>query len=141
MTITHSTSAAVAPAAASTLRAARVGDLLPPRLVGRRARRIDATAFVLPGSEPIGPYLLALEAAADGLAAWDGRVAPLQPDGEPMHRLIIADRYGQVYAAIDAAEASDLPDAEALEAWFRFLATACPECGVLDDPIGRSWVP
>lgn len=129
------------PATASTLRAARIGDLLPPRLVERRARRIDATAFVLPGSRPIGAFLQELEAAAADFAAWDGRIAALEPDGEAMHRLVIADRYGQVYAAVDAAEASDLPDAAALEEWFRFLATACPECGVIDDPIGRSWVP
>ena len=129
------------PATASTLRAARVGDLLPPRLIERRARRIDATAFLLPGSEPIDAYLHALEVAADDFAAWDGRVAPLEPDGEPIHRLVIADRYGQVYAAIDARDAAGLPDAEAIEGWFTFLATACPECGVLDDPIGRDWVP
>ena len=24
---------------------------------------------------------------------------------------------------------------DALEEWFRFLATACPECGVIDDPV------
>ena len=51
------------------------------------------------------------------------------------------DRYGQVYAIHDAATTEELPDADALEEWFRFLATACPECGVLDDPIGRGWVP
>jgi hypothetical protein len=28
-----------------------------------------------------------------------------------------------------------------LEEWFKFLATMCPECGVLDDPIGRGWTP
>jgi hypothetical protein len=131
----------LAPTTASTLRAARVGDLLPPRLIERRARRIDATAFVLPGSGPSDAYLHALEAAAEDFAAWDGRIAPLEPDGEPMQRLVIADRYGQVYAVFDAEDAAVLPDAEALEAWFRFLATACPECGVLDDPIGRNWVP
>lgn len=131
----------LAPAIASTLRAARVGDLLPPRLIERRARRIDATAFVLPGSGPIDAYLHALEAAADDFAAWDGRILPLQADGASTHRALIADRYGQVYAAVDAQDASALPDAAALEAWFTFLATACPECGVLDDPIGRDWVP
>lgn len=129
------------PATSSTVRAARVGDLLPPRLVERRARRIDATAFVAPGPGPIDAYRDALEAAAADFAAWDGRIAVLEPDGEPMHRLLIADRYGQVYAVADAADASALPDVDALEGWFRFLATACPECGVLDDPIGRNWVP
>ena len=57
------------------------------------------------------------------------------PDGEATHRLLVVDRYGQVYAVHDEANAADLPDADALEEWFRFLATACPECGVLDDPL------
>ena len=49
-------------------------------------------------------------------------------------RLLVLDRYGQVYAVHDADDAVDLPDADALEEWFRFLATACPECGVIDEP-------
>ena len=32
-------------------------------------------------------------------------------------------------------DAADLPDAHELAEWFRFLATACPECGVLDDAL------
>jgi hypothetical protein len=51
-----------------------------------------------------------------------------------MHRLLIVDRYGQVYSVSNADAAADLPDADALTDWFRFLATACPECGVIDDP-------
>lgn len=129
------------PAVAATVRAARVGDLLPPRLIERKARRIDAMAFLLPGTGSIADYQRALEAATADFGAWDGRIVALGNDGQPLHRLLIVDRYGQVYAALDAADAPDLPDAAALEEWFRFLATACPECGVLDDPIGRSWVP
>lgn len=123
------------------VRRARVGDLLPPALIERRARRIDATAFVLPGRAGLDDYLRPLERSDDDFRAWDGRVVVLEADGEPMPRVLIADRYGQVFAAIDAADTSGLPDAAALEEWFRFLATACPECGVLDDPIGRGWVP
>lgn len=62
-------------------------------------------------------------------------------DGEPEHHVAIVDRYGQVYEAISARHVESLPDAEALEDWFRFLATACPECGVIDDPRERDWVP
>ncbi|HEX7067354.1 MAG TPA: hypothetical protein VF295_04055 [Candidatus Limnocylindria bacterium] len=120
------------PTTAAGPRDARVGDLLPLDRV--RARRIDATALLLPGTAETTAYTDALAARADDFAAWDGRVAERLPDGRETHRLLILDRYGQVYAIHDAATTEELPDADALEEWFRFLATACPECGVIDDP-------
>jgi len=124
----------------ATLRDARVGDLLPPSVVDRRrSRRLDATAILLPGTGPTAEYLRALDERADDFASWDGRLEVAEPDGAPDHRLLIVDRYNQVYAVTDGAEAARLPDADALEEWFRFLATACPECGVLDDPL--TWGP
>ncbi len=123
------------------LRQARVADLLPDGLIGARSvRRIDATAMVIPGAGGLDDYVATLRAAAGRFGEWDGRVVALPPDGGPQHRVLVVDRYGQVYAAFDGLE-SDLPDAGALEEWFRFLATACPECGVIDDPVGRGWVP
>ncbi len=117
-------------------RAARVGDFLPRSLIGRRgARRIDATALLVPGTQPPQAYLGELGARTDDFADWDGRIQALEADGQAGHRLLIVDRYGQVYAIHDAAAADELPDADALEEWFRFLATACPECGVIDDPV------
>jgi hypothetical protein len=122
--------------AAVTLRGARVGDLLPRRLVDRaRARRIDATAILVPGAGSAAARIGDWQALADEFAAWDGRLIVAEADGEPLHRLLVADRYGQVYAVHDAADQGDLPDGHALAEWFRFLATACPECGVLDDPL------
>jgi hypothetical protein len=120
------------PTTAAGAREARVGDLLA--LDRARARRIDATALLVRGAEEITRYTDALAARADDFAAWDGRIVERPPDGPETHRLLILDRYGQVYAVHDAASADDLPDADALEEWFRFLATACPECGVIDDP-------
>ena len=114
-------------------RDARVGDLLPLDRV--RPRRIDATALLIPGTGDTSSYADALAARADAFAAWDGRFVERPPDARDAHRLLILDRYGQVYAVHDAARISDLPDADALEDWFRFLATACPECGVIDDPV------
>lgn len=126
----------------AAVRRARVGDLLPPSFrAGGPVRTLEAVAIVTPGTGRISAYREQLSAAAPGFAAWDGRVTWLDPDGEGAHRLIVADRYGQVYAVEDAADADELPRSHELEEWFRFLATACPECGVLDDPIGRGWVP
>jgi len=124
------------PMPASALRRARVGDRLPRSLVDRRsARRLEATALLQPGIGDTDAYLASLASAADEFGAWDGLVQVLEADGEPAHRLAIVDRYGQVYAVHDAADVAELPDAAALAEWFRFLATACPECGVLDQPI------
>ena len=117
-------------------RRAKVGDLLPPTLVNRRsARRLDATALLLPGRQRTAAYLDSLSSRAKDFDAWDGALAVLEPDGQTDHRLLIVDRYAQVYAVHESRDASDLPDADALEEWFRFLATACPECGVLDDAL------
>jgi len=117
-------------------RRANVGDLLPPALVDRRrARRLEATALLLPGHKQTAAYLDSLASRARDFEAWDGAVSVLEPDGLPDHRLLIVDRYSQVYAVHDGADVGDLPDADALEGWFRFLATACPECGVIDDAL------
>ena len=116
-------------------RAARVGDRVPSAMLGRRrARQLDATALFLPGRDEADPYLDDLSSHAGDFAAWDGTVTTAEPDGEPAHRLLIVDRYRQVYAVHDAARVDDLPSADDLVEWFRFLATACPECGVIDDP-------
>jgi hypothetical protein len=122
--------------AAIDARQASVGDLLPPAVVDRRrARRLDATALLLPGRQETHAYLDSLSSRAKDFEAWDGAVAVLEPDGQPDHRLLIVDRYSQVYAIHESQDAADLPDADALEEWFRFLATACPECGVIDDAL------
>lgn len=124
------------PAIETAIRSARVGAVLPRRIVDRlRARRLEATAVLLPGAASMDPYRASLDASAADFAAWDGRVLVLAPDGEPTHRLLVVDRYRQVYAVHDAPDAGDLPDAHELSEWFRFLATACPECGVLDEAI------
>lgn len=96
---------------------------------------LDATAVLVPGTDRPSAYVDELESRAADFASWDGRVVVTDPDGEPSHRLLVADRYNQVYAVHDATDASELPDVRALEEWFRFLATACPECGVIDDPL------
>ena len=124
------------------LRSVRVGDLLPPSVIGRPAARVlDATALLVPGEANTDDYVAALAERAADFSDWDGRFAVADPDGAPMHRLAVVDRYGQVYSVTDAETTAELPDAAALTDWFRFLATACPECGVIDDPIGRGWTP
>jgi hypothetical protein len=106
-----------------------------------RVRRLDATAFVIPGAGDLAGYGRSLNERAEDFAAWDGVLTLLDPDGEPEHLVAVVDRYGQLYEVTSALDPSDLPSAHALEEWFRFLAPACPECGVIDDPRPRGWVP
>jgi hypothetical protein len=118
------------------LRALRVGDRVPTSALGPMSvRRLEATALVLPGREGLGRYLAELERSRRAFADWDGRVHVAEPDGEAAHRLLVVDRYRQVYAVHDASTTDALPGPEELSEWFRFLATACPECGVIDDPL------
>jgi hypothetical protein len=118
------------------LRTARVGDHLPPSVVDRsKPRRLEATAIIVPGLGDAGAYVDALASRAADFAAWDGRVVVAEPDGEATHRLLIVDRYAQVYAVHDEGDVRALPTPHDLEEWFRFLSTACPECGVLDEAL------
>ena len=55
--------------------------------------------------------------------------------------LIIADRWGMIYLARQARRLADLPDVRATLEWLRFLATQCPECGVIDEPGYGEWAP
>ena len=123
------------------IREARVGDLVKAAGAGRVARGLEATAIVVPGAAGLGAYAKGIESRRADFAAWDGRVVVLDGDGEDEHLLAIVDRYGQLYEKTLTRDVASLPDPDAIEEWFRFLATACPECGVIDDPRERDWVP
>ena len=65
------------------------------------------------------------------------------PDGDARRRcgvlasaaaVLVADRWGQLYDVAVAGAGHELPSADEVEAWLRFLATQCPECGVPDEP-------
>jgi hypothetical protein len=96
---------------------------------------LEATALLVPGRGGVDAYLAKLTSAAQEFAGWDGVVSTTDADDEATHRLLVVDRYRQVYAVYEAASPDGLPGASELEEWFRFLATACPECGVIDDPV------
>lgn len=53
--------------------------------------------------------------------------------------VLIADRYGQIYLVAEAAHGDELPDVRDIEEWTKFLATQCPECGVIDEPGYGEW--
>jgi hypothetical protein len=126
---------------AQQMREARVGDLVKAAGAGRVARGLEATAVVVPGAGGLEAYAEGVERRRADFAAWDGRVVVMDGDGEAEHLVAIVDRYGQLYEKTSTRDVESLPDPDALEEWFRFLATACPECGVIDDPRERDWVP
>jgi plasmid stabilization system protein ParE len=53
--------------------------------------------------------------------------------------LVIADRYGQIYFVQVATHVETLPAPSEIEEWVKYLATQCPECGVIDDPGYGEW--
>jgi hypothetical protein len=55
--------------------------------------------------------------------------------------LMIADRWGVLYHAVEARQPSELPGPAEVEEWVRFIAIQCPECGVIDDPTPGRWNP
>jgi len=124
------------------LRSLRVGDIVPTSALGPMpARRLEATALLVPGAGDVSTYRIGLERANAQFAEWDGRIHVAEPDSEVAHRLLVVDRYRQVYAVHDEVDAAALPTVHELSEWFRFLATACPECGVIDDPLLSGPIP
>ncbi|HWV57033.1 MAG TPA: hypothetical protein VNZ57_06125 [Longimicrobiales bacterium] len=53
--------------------------------------------------------------------------------------VIVADRWGEVYSVARASDPDDLPGTGAVDEWLRFIATQCPECGVIDEPGLGEW--
>jgi hypothetical protein len=74
------------------------------------------------------------------------RSAPIhlvtQPTGEAEHcgvrggedAVLIADRWGQIYHGARGEAPDALPTPAEIEEWLQFIATQCPECGVIDEP-------
>jgi hypothetical protein len=48
--------------------------------------------------------------------------------GVPHPGVLIADRWGEIYAVFDGAFASDLPAVDEIVEWLRYIHHECPEC-------------
>jgi hypothetical protein len=48
--------------------------------------------------------------------------------GVPHPGVLIADRWGEIYAVFDGTSASDLPAADEIVEWLRYIHYECPEC-------------
>jgi hypothetical protein len=137
-----------------------VGDMLPPlpslaaatgAAAAPQPTPRDALVLVLlpRDSSAWAGYVAALDDAAADIRHWYARIV-VAPAGaasgvlglDPRSAaLLIVDRYGQVYHVAEAGEDGQLPDVAEIEQWTRFLATQCPECGVIDEPGQGEWAP
>jgi len=89
--------------------------------------------------------------AGAGESGADGLQVAVDPDGELRRRLglddaswgvFVADRWGILYHVARSPETDALLGVGEIEEWLRYLATQCPECGVIDEPIpSRGWNP
>jgi hypothetical protein len=105
------------------------------------------------------PYIAALEERLRDLRDWGGRPllvternivdsrlpsAVASPEawdalGVENSALVIADRWRVVYFARGTTTFADLPAADDVVDWVRYLGTQCPECGVIDEPGHGEW--
>jgi len=93
----------------------------------------------------------ARELIGGGDGSGDGLQVALDLDGELRRRLglddaswgvFVADRWGILYHVARSPETDALLGVGEIEEWLRYLATQCPECGVIDEPIpSRGWNP
>jgi hypothetical protein len=93
-------------------------------------------------------YVNQIASASSEFDVWDGRlVIAVLHDSESLRlqfgtvwsdtkgllasndaaRVIVADRYGQIFYVCDAAEGHAFPSVRQLEEWLKFLGTLCPE--------------
>ncbi len=141
-------------------------DRAPVRL--RDPARGSPVILLPPDSpaEAFVSYAESLAAAGDRLRDWYGRPllvigegdgSPLRPPhlpvladregalrfrcgaGGEIGALVVADRWGQIYLLAATDRADELPTIDALEEWVKYLATQCPECGVIDEPGHGEW--
>jgi len=118
------------------------GDRVPhfevATLDGRRARYTDVwqrknlllvSVSEVESSESSG-YLAQLSAGMPALTAHDTAfVVTRDPvDGAPRPGVVIADRWGEIHFVARAPAAGELPDADELIGWLRYVQQQCPEC-------------
>lgn len=104
--------------------------------------------------EPCRLYVRSLGAMVGQVREWGGSILIVVPGGAEAARsfremlpdqvriltddtasiaggaaVVVADAWGEVYAAASAGAAHDLPPVTELAEWVEFLAIQCPECG------------
>lgn len=96
------------------------------------------------------PLLVLADSDADTATRQDRVERVADPDGALRERLgiareesalLVADRWGVLYHVTRTPDPDALPDTAEIEEWLRYLATQCPECGVIDEPGYGEWAP
>jgi hypothetical protein len=75
-------------------------------------------------------YVSALAGRAADIDAYDVCVVITTDaiDGVPRPGVVVADRWGEIKFTTGAASVAELPSADELVEWVRFVQCACPEC-------------
>jgi hypothetical protein len=75
-------------------------------------------------------FLSALAERTADIDAYDVRtiVTTERVDGVPQPGVVVADRWGEIKLVAGATSVAELPSADELVEWVRFVQCACPEC-------------
>ena len=75
-------------------------------------------------------YTTSLRTLGESAASGDTAVVVTNSriDSVPCPGVVVADRWGEIYNVQAAAQASDLPTADDLSEWVRYVQVQCPEC-------------
>lgn len=75
-------------------------------------------------------YLAALSGSADALRATDTEALVTRDaiDGMPGYGVVVADRWGEIFAVHHADDLATLPSPAELVEWASFVQRQCPEC-------------
>jgi hypothetical protein len=85
----------------------------------------------IPSADPATEqYIEALRERSGELGSEDVQIVVTSEavDGIPSPGVAIADRWGEIYFVQGASRAADLPVADELVDWLRYVQTECPEC-------------
>ena len=94
-------------------------------------QRRNMVLVILPEGDPTASaYASSLRTLIESVVSSDTTVVITTTviAGMPCPGVVVADRWGEVYYVQAAAQASELPSADELIAWVRYVQVQCPEC-------------
>jgi hypothetical protein len=101
----------------------------PEALLGKLAARADdlsyeeAQVLVLSPEPRESSFPVLMDSGLEVHSALGG----LNAQGRPTPVVLVADRYGEIYAAFGGAHGTPLPDVPAILGWIEFINSQCPE--------------
>jgi hypothetical protein len=94
-------------------------------------QRQNLVLVTVPSDDPTAlSYMASIIASKPSLVSNDTAliVTTNQIAAVPSPGVLVADRWGEVYCIKGASRAADLPGADELVEWVRYVQNECPEC-------------